>query len=182
MELFGSDMILFISDMILLVSIFQVHELSVLLVAVLINFGVKNQVPKISFKIYVGDLMSVFLYEFDDIIFYAYFYILEIISYFMIFPFTLIDLELPRNSNMIECTNTQSFEEGENCASTISVEHTLVSDMKLFVSNMILFLSNIILLVSCFNFQELPLMLVYGLIKFGVKNEVPQFSFEVVAG
>ena len=83
---------------------------------------------------------------------------------------------------MIAYTNTHGFEEGENCASTISVEHTLVSDMKLFVSNMILFLSNMILLGSFFNFQELPLMLVYGLIKFGVKNEVPQFSFEVVAG
>ena len=39
--------------------------------------------------------------------------ILEIISYFRSDPFTLIDLELPGNSYMIECTNTQSFEEGE---------------------------------------------------------------------
>ena len=46
--------------------------------------------------------------------------------------FTLIDLELRGNSYMIECTNTQSFEEGEFCASTISVEHTLGYDMKLF--------------------------------------------------
>ena len=53
MELFGYDMILFISDLILLDSIFQVHELSVLLVAVLINF-VKKQVPQVSFKTDVG--------------------------------------------------------------------------------------------------------------------------------
>ena len=47
---------------------------------------------------------------------------------------------------MIACIDTRSFvEEGENCASTISVEHlehlfhTLGSDMKLFVYGIILF-------------------------------------------
>ena len=65
--------------------------------------------------------------------------ILEIISYFRSDPFTLIDLELPTNSYMIACTNTQNFEEGENCASTISVEHTLGSDMNLFGYDIILF-------------------------------------------
>ena len=59
MELFGSDMILFRSDMILLGSMFQVHEFSVLLVASLINFGVTNQVPQVSFKIVAGDLISI---------------------------------------------------------------------------------------------------------------------------
>ena len=44
-------------------------------------------------------------------------------------PFTLIDLELPTNSYMIACTDTQGFEEGENCASTILVEHTIGYDM-----------------------------------------------------
>ena len=53
---------------------------------------------------------------------------------------------------MIACTNIQNFEEVENCASTISVENTLVYDMKLFVYDMILFLYDIILLGSCFNF------------------------------
>ena len=48
MEFIGYDMILFVYDMILLGS--RVQELSVQLVAVLINFGVKKQVPKISFK------------------------------------------------------------------------------------------------------------------------------------
>ena len=38
--------------------------------------------------------------------------ILEIISHFRSDPFTFIDLEIPGNSYMIECTNTQSFEEG----------------------------------------------------------------------
>ena len=47
--------------------------------------------------------------------------ILEEILYFGSDPFTLLDVELPTNSYMIECTNTQNFvEEGENCASTIS--------------------------------------------------------------
>ena len=58
MEVFGSNMILFRSDMILIGSIFQVHELLVLFVAVLINLGVKEQVLQISFKIVVGDLIS----------------------------------------------------------------------------------------------------------------------------
>ena len=39
MKLFGSDIILF-------VSIFNFQELLIMLVAVLIKFGVKNQVPK----------------------------------------------------------------------------------------------------------------------------------------
>ena len=58
MDLFGYDIILFGYDMILIGSIFQVHELSVLLVVVLINFGVKKQVPQVSFKIATGDLIS----------------------------------------------------------------------------------------------------------------------------
>ena len=73
---------------------------------------------------------------------------------------------------MIACTNTQSFvEEGENCASTISVEHleplfhTLGSDMTLFGSDMMLFGSN-------FNIQEPLVILVVVLINFGVKNQV----------
>ena len=56
--------------MILFGSSFKVQEPVVMLAAVLINFGVKNQVPKVSFKIVAGDLMSVFSHEFVDIIFY----------------------------------------------------------------------------------------------------------------
>ena len=100
--------------------------------------------------------------------------ILEIISYLRGDPFTLIDLDIIVNSNMIECTNSKSFEEGENCASTISVKHTLGYDMKLFGSDMILF-------DYIFKFQELPFMLVVVLINFGVKNQVPQVSFKLVA-
>ena len=107
--------------------------------------------------------------------FCEYFDILEIISYCRSDPFTLIDLELPTNFYMIACTNTQGFEEGENCASTISMEHTLGYDMKIFGSYMIL-------LGSMFHFHELLMLLVAGLIKFGVKNQVLQFSFEVVVG
>ena len=54
MKIFGYDMILFGYYMILLGS--MVQELSVLLVDVLINFGVKNQVPKISFKCWGFDV------------------------------------------------------------------------------------------------------------------------------
>ena len=56
----GSDMILFGSNMTLFGSNFNFQEPLVMLVAVRINFGVKNQVPQVSFKIVVGDLMSVF--------------------------------------------------------------------------------------------------------------------------
>ena len=52
------DMILFGSDLILFVSIFNFQYLSVILVVVLINFGVKKQVPQVSFKIAVGYLIS----------------------------------------------------------------------------------------------------------------------------
>ena len=75
---------------------------------------------------------------------------------------------------MIACTNTQSFvEEGENYASTTSVEHleplfdTLGFDMSLFGSDMTLFGSN-------FMFLEPSFMLVVILINFSVKNQVPQ--------
>ena len=90
-------------------------------------------------------------------------------------PFTLIDLDIPSNSYMIACTNTQSFvEEKENCASTISVEHlkplfhTLGSNMALFGSK--------------FKFQEPLVMLLVVLINFGVKNHAPQVSFKFVVG
>ena len=43
-----------------------------MLVVVLINFGVKNQVLQVSFKIVVGALMSIFSHEFVDIIFCEY--------------------------------------------------------------------------------------------------------------
>ena len=83
---------------------------------------------------------------------------------------------------MIACTNTQNFEEGEKCASTISVEHSFGSDMNLFESDMILFGSYMTLFGSSFKFQELSVMLVAALINFGVKNQVLQVSFKIVVG
>ena len=99
--------------------------------------------------------------------------ILEIIPHCRSDPFALIDLELPTNSYRIACTNTQNFEEGENCASPISMKHldffhTLGYD--------------IILFGSIFKFQELPVMLVVVLINFFVKNQVPQVSFKIIVG
>ena len=58
MKFIRYGMILFGYDMILLGSIFQVHDISVLLVAVLINFGVKKQVLQVFFKIAARDLIS----------------------------------------------------------------------------------------------------------------------------
>ena len=51
--------------------------------------------------------------------------ILEKISDWRSDPFSLLDLDLPVNSYRIACTNIQNFEERENCASTVSVDHTL---------------------------------------------------------
>ena len=51
-----------------------------MLVVVLIDFGVKNQVPQVSFKIVVGDQMLVFSHEFTDIRFCESLDILEAIS------------------------------------------------------------------------------------------------------
>ena len=80
MNLFGYYMILFGSDMILFGSGFKFQKISVMLVASLINFGVKNQVPQVFFKLVVGDLMLVSSYEFDDIIFCESLIIYEAIS------------------------------------------------------------------------------------------------------
>ena len=92
--------------------------------------------------------MLVFSHEFADIIFCKYLDILEIISGCRSDPFTLIDLDLPANSYMIACTNIHNFEEGENRASTSSVEHTCGSDMEFIRSDMILFGYYLILLGS----------------------------------
>ena len=102
----GSDMNLFGFDTILFGSSFKFQEPPVILEVVPNNFGVKNQVPKVYFKIAARDLMSVLSHEFADIIFCEYLDIFEIISDFRSDPFTLIDLELPGNSYTIECTNT----------------------------------------------------------------------------
>ena len=76
---------------------------------------------------------------------------------------------------MIECTNTQSFEEGEKCASTILVEHTLGYDMNLFGSDMILF-------GSSFKFEETLVILADVLINFGVKNKYQKSLSKLLLG
>ena len=78
--------------------------------------------------------------------------ILEKIPYCRSDPFTLLDLYLLANSYRIACTNIHSFEKGENCASTISVDHTFESDMNFIGSEMILFVSDMILLGSIFQY------------------------------
>ena len=57
-NLFGYDMNLIESDLIFLCSIFQIDNISVLLVAVLIN-SVKKQVLQVSFETAAGDFISV---------------------------------------------------------------------------------------------------------------------------
>ena len=84
-------MILFGSYLILLGS--RVQYLSISLVAVLVNFGVKKQVPKIFFKSSTRDLMSVFSHEFADIIFCKYLDILEIIPGCRSDPNTLMSFQ-----------------------------------------------------------------------------------------
>ena len=76
--------------------------------------------------------------------------ILEIISDCRSDPFTLLELDLLANSYRIACINIQNFEKGENCASTVSMDHTVRSDMNFIRSDMILFGSDLILLRSRF--------------------------------
>ena len=94
-------------------------------------------------------------------------------------PFTLLDLDLVANFYKVACTNIQNFEKGENCASTISVDHTFGFDMNFIGFDMIL--SDLILLGSRFQVHELSVLLVAVLINFGVKKQVPQVSFKIVA-
>ena len=65
MNLFRSDLLYF---MILFGSYFKIQELSLMLVAALTNFGVKNQVPQFFFNFADGDLVLVSSYEVADIL------------------------------------------------------------------------------------------------------------------
>ena len=103
--------------------------------------------------------------------------ILEIISYCRSDPFTLINLELPLNSYRIACTKNKNFEEGENCASTISMEHSIGSDMNLFGTKLIY----MIIFVSGFKFEDISVLIIIGFINFGVTNQAPQISFKFAA-
>ena len=75
MNLFGSDLILFGSS-------FKFQDPSFMLVIGLVNFGVTNQVPQVSFKLIAGDLMLVSSYEFVDIIFFESLFSSKAISYY----------------------------------------------------------------------------------------------------
>ena len=101
----------------------------------------------------------------------------EEISYYQSDPFAPHDLYFPANSCRIACTKIQNFEEEENCASTVSVDHNFGSDMKIIGYDMILFWSDLIFLGSIFQFHKLPVLLVVVLINF-VKKQVPQVSFK----
>ena len=85
--------------------------------------------------------------------------ILEEISDYQSDPFAPLDLDLPANSCRIACTKIQNFEDEENCASTVSVDHTFGYDMNLIGSDMILFGSDIILLGLGFNIFQYYLYL-----------------------
>ena len=87
---------------------------------------VSETIEKFDFSIY-NDVSGVNISNNIDI--------LEIISYYKSNQFTLINLELPVNSYRIACTENQNFEEGENCASTISVEKYFGYDMNIFGSD-----------------------------------------------
>ena len=76
--------------------------------------------------------------------------ILEEISYYKSDIFSPHDLDLPANSCRFACTKIQNCEEEENCASTVSMDHTIGSDMNLIGYDIILFISNLIFLGSIF--------------------------------
>ena len=96
------------------------------------------------------------------------------ISHYKSDTFDSHDLDLLANSCRIACTKIQNFEDEENCASTISVDHNFGSDMNLIGSDLIF-------LGSKFQVHKPSVLLVAVLIN-GVKKQVPQVSFKTVAG
>ena len=92
MNLFRSDLN---SDLILFFSYFKIQEPSVMLVAALTNFGVKNQVPQFFFKFAAGDLVLVSSCEVADILFCESLDISEAISDYGAQAFAL---QSPRDS------------------------------------------------------------------------------------
>ena len=94
MNLFGSN--------------FNFQEPPVMLVVVLINFGVKNQVPQVSFKIVARDLMLVFSHEFVVIGFCESLDILEAISDYGSQAFTLRGPKTSLPFYLITCSSPHS--------------------------------------------------------------------------
>ena len=86
-------------------SIFKFQEPQVILVSVLINFGLKNQVPQVSFKLVVEDLMLVFSYEFADIIFCESIIIFESISDYGFQAFALHSPRVSLPIYLITCSS-----------------------------------------------------------------------------
>ena len=168
--------------MILFGSIFQVHELSVLLVDVLINFGVKKQVPQVSLKIVVGDLISFHTFGSDmelfgsDMILFGY-YLILLGSIFQVHDISVLLVAVLVNFGVKKQVPQVSF---KIVVGDLISFHTFGYDMNIFGSNMIFFESYLILFGSGFNVQELSVMLVASLINFGVMNQVPQVFFKLV--
>ena len=107
--------------------------------------------------------------------------ILEEISNYKSDTFAPHDLDLPAKSCRIACTKIQNFEEKDNCASTVSVDHTFGSDMNLIGYDMLLFGFDMILVGSKFQVHKPSVLLVAVLIN-GVKKQVPQVSYKTAGG
>ena len=105
MNIFRSDLLF---DMILFDSNFKIQELSVMLVASLTNFNVKNQVPQVFSKFVARDLMLVSSYEVADIVFCDSLVLSKAISDYVAQEYTLHG---PKNSlpfYLITCTYPHS--------------------------------------------------------------------------
>ena len=102
MNQFGSDLF---SDLIIFGSFFNIQELPFMLVAIVINFGVKNQVPQVSFKIVVGDLMSILSREFTNIVFCGSLFNFEAIAYYGAQEFSLCSLGASLPFYLITCSS-----------------------------------------------------------------------------
>ena len=166
--------------MILLGSIFQVHEPSVLLVDVLIHFGVKKQVPQVSFKISVGDLISFHtfgydmeLFGYDMILFRCY--LILLVSIFQVHELSVLLVAVLINFGVKKQVLQVSF---KIVAGDLISLHSFGYDMNLFGSDLF---SDLIICGSGFKIQELTVLLVTGFINFGVTNQAPQVSFIFVA-
>ena len=144
-----------------------------MLVYALTNFGLKNQVPQVSFKIVVGDLISFNTFGYDmelfgsDLILFRY-YLILIGSIFQFHEFSVLLVAGFINFGVTNQVPQVSF---KIAAGDLISLHSFGSDMNIFGSDLF---SDLIICGSGFNIQELTILLVIGFINFGVTNQTPQ--------
>ena len=136
----------------------------------------KKQVPQVSYKTVVGDLISfhsfgsvvnLFIYDLiSDLILFGSFFKIQNISFMLVAALTNsgVKNQVPQFFLKIAAGDLISL-------------HSFGLDMNLFGSDLFY---DMIIFGSGFNIQELTVLLVTGFINFGVTTQAPQVSFNFV--